>query len=555
MDEKTEIVPAADREFEDLTMEFLATQYAIHPVMATRKGVHEYDEALDSFQRFAIRDDRDQVRAYLHAIDKISLADLSFEMRVDYRVARSSAQMTLAALEHQRWPETRPDRYFDMVLSGLALLIDRQCDPAEVRALGLLGRLRALPIALTEARNNLKKPPRLFIEVALEQAAAGDLLFTDSLPVFISSLRDVPLKNALNNAAQPARAALTDFGQYIRETLHPNAVENFALGKERYDYFLRVGHLMPETSEELLAIGQEEITQARKELAEISERIEPGSAWETQFAGLKKSHPKPAELTEAYAQEVVKAKDFIEYHRLMALPTDEALQVETTPNWARSATPAPTYRPAAPFEEQQSGQLWIAPPTKGLPPKLRELELQEHSRYQIPLTALHEGYPGRHLQTGRANQTASRFRRHFAESGLFTEGWAAYCEGMMWEHGYFNDPRIHLMQIRRQLERACLLVLDVEIHTRGKSLSDAAQFLQETAKTGWAAARMETRRCALFPTQGVMSTMGCRSLLALRDEMMRRQGARFTARRFHDRILAEGSIQPSLLPEVMFAVR
>ena len=555
MDEPTETIPAADREFDALTMEFLAFQYAIHPVMATRKGVHEYDEALDSFQRFAIRDDRDQVRAYLHAIDKISLADLSFDMRVDYRVARSSAQMTLAALEHQRWPETRPDRYLETILSGLALLLDRDSEPAAVRALGLVGRLTALPNALMEARSNLQKPSRLFIEVAVEQAEAGDLLFSDALPPFISSLRDARLKNALNEAARTARTALAEFAKYLRETLYPGAGEDYALGKERYEYFLRVGHLMPETSDELLAIGKGEIAQAQKELAEITERIEPGSAWAAQLSVLKKSHPKPAELTEVYAQEVAKARDFIEYHRLMTFPNDESLRVETTPVWARSACPSPAYRPAAPFEEQQAGQLWITPPTKGLPPKLREMELQEHSRYQMPLTALHEGYPGHHLQMGRANQTASRFRRHFAESGLFTEGWAAYCEGMMWEHGYFNDPRIRLMQVRSQLERACLMVLDVEIHTRGKSLADAAQFLQDTAKTGWASARLETRRCALFPTSGMMAAMGRRSLLSLRDEMARRQGARFTARRFHDRVLSEGSIQPSLLPEIMFAVR
>ena len=555
LDETTETIPAADREFENITMEFLAFQYAAHPVMATRKGVHEYDEGLDSFQRFAIRDDRDQVRAYLHAIDKISLADLSFDMRVDYRVARSSAQMTLAALEHQRWPETRPDRYLDTIFSGLSLLIDRDSDPASVRAPGLLGRLRTVPEALAEAQNNLQKPPRLFLEAALEQTESGALLFSESLPAFVASLRDVPLKNALREAAVPAQTALTDFARFLRENLLPHASEEFALGRERFDYFLRVGHLMPETADELLAIGREEIALAQKELTETAHRVEPGGAWEAQLIHLRKSHPKAGELTEAYAQEIIKARDFIEYHRLMTPPESEELRVETTPAWARAAFPGVTYRPAAPFEEQQTGHLWVAPPTKGLPPKLREAELQEHSQCQIPLVALHEGYPGRHLQTGRANQTASRFRRHFAESGLFTEGWAAYCEGMMWEHGYFNDPRIRLMQWRNRLEQACVAVIDVEIHTQGKSLHDATQFLQDTAKTGLIPARAAALRCAMAPTQGMTAVMGRRSLSSLRDEMMRRQGARFTARRFHDRLLAEGSIQPSLLREIFFAVR
>ena len=200
---------------------FLADQYATHPVMATMKGVHEYDEYLDSFQRFAIRDDRDQVRGYLHAIDKISLADLSFENRVDYRLARSDAQMILLTLEQLKWPETHPGRYLDTVLYGLFVLVTREFAEPDSRALGLLGRLRAVPQAFAEAKQNLQKPPRLYVEIAAEQAEAGDALFADTLPAFFATLPSTDLRVALEEAAAPARAALADFARFLRETVLP----------------------------------------------------------------------------------------------------------------------------------------------------------------------------------------------------------------------------------------------------------------------------------------------------------------------------------------------
>src|SRR5262249_48746840 len=161
--------------------------------------------------RFAIRDDRDRVRAYLHAIDKISLAELNQENRLDCRLARSSAQMTLSALEQQRVMERQPFVYVDTIFTGLFLLLSRTFAAAPVRAESLLGRLRAVPAALAEARQNLNRAPRLFTEIAIESLASGDSLFTEALPSFTASLERPGLQGALEEAAAEARAALADF--------------------------------------------------------------------------------------------------------------------------------------------------------------------------------------------------------------------------------------------------------------------------------------------------------------------------------------------------------
>ena len=312
---------------------------------------------------------------------------------------------------------------------------------------------------------------------------------------------------------------------------------------------------MQETSDDLLEIGQEAIEEARRELAAVAERIEPGTDWETLVTRFKATHPAPDGLIAAYQTEMQKARNFVEFHRMMTLPTDESLRVVSTPVWARPLLPYAAYMPPAPFEVRQAGEFWVTPLPDNATPEQQEALLQGHCTYTIPTIALHEAYPGHHLQISRANQTPSRFRRHFAHSNLFIEGWALYCEELMWEHGFLSDPRIRLMQLKARLWRACRVVLDVQMHTRGMSLADAAQFLQEVAKLEEVHAQAEVRRYALSPTQPMTYVMGYRALMALRDESMRRLGTRFLARRFHDQLLNEGSLPPTLLREALFSLR
>ncbi len=547
----------ADSRFEALTTEFLAAEYAAHPVMATRIGVHDYDDSLDNFNRFALRQERDRVRAYLHAIDKLSLADLNAQNRLDYRLARSNAQMTLSALEQQRWPERHPGVYADTLFYGLFLLIARDFAPPTTRAFGLLGRLRALPEALAEAQSNLKNPPQIFTEIAIESVEAGDSLFAEALPAFIAALPGDGLQAALRAAAAAARTAFADFARFLRETILPRSEADFALGKELFDYHLRVGHLMDkdrENSDALLEIGREEIEKTKQQLEALAEEIAPGCDWAEIASDLKQSHPPADGLLSAYSAEIERARAFVADHGLVALPGKERLCVIETPGYARGLLPYAAYLPAAPFEARQEGLFWVTPIPADADPAQREILLQGHSHSHIPIIALHEAYPGHHLQTAHAGRTPSRFRRHFASSTLFIEGWALYCEDMMWEQGFYTDPRVRLMQLKELLWRACRVLLDIQLHTRRITLAEAAQFLQDEARLEAAQAWAEVRRYALAPTQPMTSLMGKRALVALREEAQRRRGTRFDLRHFHDQLLSYGSVPPSLLRDTLFQV-
>jgi uncharacterized protein (DUF885 family) len=541
-------------EFEQATTEYLAELYEAEPVMATAMGVHDYDDRLPDLNAYAIADRLRRARAYLHRIDRLSLVRMSNDERLDYRLARAETQKEISDLEYLRPLERVPGAYTNIALFGVFLLLIREFADTETRAACALARLRAIPELLLHARENLDNPPRIFTEIALEEAAGGQVFFAETVPAFAAQVPNDALKTELLEAGRDAAENLAGYDRFMQEDLLPRSGGDFALGRELFEYRLRVGHMMEETADDLLEIGRETLEATRKEMVRVGAQVDPARAWQEIVADLKKQHPAASELVEAYRQEMERAREFVVSKRLLDMPEQESLQVVETPVFARATLPYAAYMPAAPFEERQQGMFWVTPVDASLPPERQEAQLQGHSRYGLPVIALHEAYPGHHLQISRANQVPSRFRRHFGHSSLFMEGWALYCEELMHELGFYTDPRVRLMQMKDRLWRACRVIVDVKLHTRQMTVEEAVQFMVEEAKLEEPNARAEVRRYTLTPTQPMSYVMGKRYIQNLRRSLERRQGARFDLRRFHNELLSYGSVPPRLIREAMFTV-
>jgi uncharacterized protein (DUF885 family) len=91
------------------------------------------------------------------------------------------------------------------------------------------------------------------------------------------------------------------------------------------------------------------------------------------------------------------------------------------------------------------------------------------------------------------------------------------------------------------------VVIDVGLHTRDLPVEEAVRMLVEVVRMNPAGAAGEVRRYSRTPTQPLSYAVGKREILMMREEVRRREGPRFTLRRFHDRLLQFGSIPPSLI--------
>ncbi len=535
--------------FESITNAYLAYLYEAEPVMATQMGVHDFDDRLPDRTRHALDERLRKSRAYLHEIDNLSVADLSMEQRLDYRIARANTQWSVVQLEQSNPWFREPGRYIEEALSGLFYLMLDSGSDLTMRAESLASRLKTIPRLLSQAHDNLSSAPIEFTEAGLEAVAGAAPFLQEAVSGFAAQVEEAGLRREIETAQEKALIAVHGFGEHVRTA--SDSSSDFAIGSDLFNYALRVYHMMDDTPDDLEEIGRQSIEQAKSDLRRLAAQVHPTKDWESIAAELKKDHPAADELVSTYHNEMRRAREFVRVNGLVTLPEDETLAVIETPTFQRSLYPYAAYMPAGPFEERQHAHFWVTPIDGSKPADVQESQLQGHSQHGIAVIALHEAYPGHHLQFTIANRVESRYRRHFADSNLFIEGWALYCEEMMYETGFYTDPRARLLQAKAQLWRACRVVIDVGLHTRKMSPQQAVQFLVNEARLEEVAARAEVRRYCLSPTQPMTYVMGRRAIMDIRRQAERRLGSRFNLRQFHDDLLSHGPIQPRLLREAL----
>ena len=217
-----------------------------------------------------------------------------------------------------------------------------------------------------------------------------------------------------------------------------------------------------------------------------------GAPWPDVVERLRREHPVTDELLEAYERAMQDARAFVQERGLTAVP-DAPLSVIPTPEFMRPLIPFAAYDPPGPYTRERTGLFYVTLPDPRLPEAERERVLQDHCRHEFAATALHEGYPGHHLQIAHALELSSETRRN-VWSPLTVEGWALYCEDLMAEQGFYRTDEERLFQRMHLLWRVVRVLLDVGLHTRGMSFAAAVDLLVSRLHIERVNAEAEVRR-------------------------------------------------------------
>jgi uncharacterized protein (DUF885 family) len=227
------------------------------------------------------------------------------------------------------------------------------------------------------------------------------------------------------------------------------------------------------------------------------------------------------------------------------VPPDEELEIIETPVFLRHVVPFAAYYPPAPFEQRQKGYFLVTPPPED---ESREARLRGHNYGFITLTTLHEAFPGHHLQLTVANRSGSALRR-LSDNSMFAEGWALYCEEMMYEAGFY-DRKTRLLQLKDLAWRACRVLIDVGLHTGTMGFDEAVEMMIREVKLDRDSAVAEVKWYSLAPTYPLSYLRGQREILRLRDRW--RERGPYEARAFHDALLSAGTLPMALAERHVF---
>jgi uncharacterized protein (DUF885 family) len=172
--------------------------------------------------------------------------------------------------------------------------------------------------------------------------------------------------------------------------------------------------------------------------------------------------------------------------------------------------------------------------------------------YTIPPLTLHECTPGHSFQAALALEGPERppFRRGTSFSG-YGEGWGLYTEWLGTIMGIYETPYEDFGRLTYEMWRACRLVIDTGIHQFGWTREQAIEFLRTRAALSEHEITTEVERYIAWPGQALAYKLGEIQIRRHRREAEEKLGDRFDQRRFHDAILALGSVPLPVLEQRM----
>ena len=505
--------------------------FPFNPTGATSAGIHTYDGRLEDYSRQGIR-------ARVEALRKF---EAEFEKQPegpDRDLVLNSIRGALLDLETVRSWEKNPDIYSSGIAGSAFTIMSRTFAPPDVRLAALISRERAMPQALMDARENLKNPPKVYTEVALEQIPGIITFFGHDVPLAFDKVKSAKLLAEFHKSNAAVISALKDYETFLRNDVLPRSHGDFRLGAENFSRKLAYEEMVDIPLDRLLQIGFDDLRANQRRLKEVAAKIDPRKTPHQVLDELEKDHPPADKLLDAFRDECVKLRDFIVAKKIITLPSPVLPILEETPPFARALTFASMDTPG-PYEMiAKQAYFNVTLPEKNWPPDRVEDYMHSFNRGTILSTATHEAYPGHYVQFLWMQHVKSRVRKLLGASSN-AEGWAHYCEQMILDEGFSDDPRMRLGQLQDALLRDARFIVGIEMHTGKMSFDQGVEFFEKEGYQPHESAEKETKRGTSDPTY-LYYTLGKLQILKLRADYRAMKGAQFSLEQFHDEFMQQG---------------
>ncbi len=538
---------------------FFAAYYRRRPVSATFAGMHEHDHRLPDYSARGIGDATAEVESLRASLRELPPEPLAEGEALDRTLVDGW-------LEIQRWEcasphfvYENPSVYTGEAAFGVVALFLCDFAPAARRVEAAVARMHAIPGLLAQGRANVRRAPRAWIDRAIRECAGADAFLQDGIEILV---RELGISDpGVGAAAAGARAAFSEFRTYLETELAPRAHDVYACGGEAFELLLRRGHYLEADAAAIRRAAEERLAACESELhARARECGAP--TWQDALAQLADRHPAAERYYARYGEVWEEARAAAVAHDLVTWP-EYPIRYVPQPLWARRAAPYLyflPYRSPAPFDRAPIVE-YLVPPVDGLmPPDEQRRRLRSTNDSVIKLNhVIHHGGLGHHVQNWHAYRAASRVGQIAAVDcasrialfcgGTMAEGWACYATDLMEEIGFLT-PLERCAQLHARLRMAARAYVDVQLHHGALTLDEAATLYQHRVGLAPEAARAEAVKNSMFPGTAMMYMAGSDLIHELRREMAARPGT-FDLRRFHDRLLAFGSVPVALAGAAM----
>jgi hypothetical protein len=544
--------------------DFFTHYYARRPVNATFTGVHAYDDRLPDWSPDGLAAMDDEMRSLGNALAReyptpgSAAAFRNSPDLLDAQLARGFLEIQRAENASLHGPRANPALWTGEAVFSIVALMIRDFAPLEVRADLAAARAQCASGFLTQ---RVGTPlPRRWVDRAVRDCEGADILLGEGVGRWTAALDPAaPRTIELLNAVAAAKQRFRQHAEWLRS--QPEAPESaMSCGPDLFDLKLTRGHFCLRSRTELLADVRERFDAALAELDVMSRSV--AGSWSNAQTQLAAEHPAPDEYFNAFDDTWRACRDQADAGNVVSWP-DWPIRYVPFPEWTADAAPYLYYlyyRSPAPFDAYTTYD-YVVPPLPS-EPAAAEQHLRVWNNSTIKLNhVVHHGAIGHHVQNWFAyNQQRSRVGKVAAVDcanrigmfcgGTMAEGWACYATDLMEELGFLT-PLESVSQQHTRVRMLARAIVDIELHQGTMSFAEAVAFYTDRVGMSADGARAEAVKNSMFPCTAIMYWLGTQGIHDLRAEMQRREGPRFSLRRFHGELLGYGSIPVPLISRMM----
>jgi uncharacterized protein (DUF885 family) len=553
--------PEDDR-FQKLAKDYIEGLIETNPEYATSLGDHRFDDKLTDYSDDAVAKELKRAKDFRQQLEAFGdLTKLTGPNRVDVRLLKDNIDNEIFGIEELKEREWNPLLYNESLANSLYLLVARDFAPAEKRAASIKARLEKIPAVIAQAKANLKNPPQVYTETAIDQTTGAISLIKEGLNETLD--KAAKAKAEIAPLQEKTIAALNDYKTWLQKDLLPRSTADFRIGADKFRKKLRFALASEMSMEDLMKAARTDLEQTQKAIYETALPLykkQFPNADEATLADRKKvtaavldklAEQRPTDDTiVGYSKTVLKeATDFVRAKNVVSVPTTP-VDIIVMPEFKRGQAIAYCDSPG-PLEKSGKTFFAVAPTPNDWNQQRKDSFFREYNNYMIRDLTVHEAMPGHYLQLAHSNEfKAPTLVRAIFQSGTFIEGWAVYTEQVMAEAGY-GGPEVKMQQLKMRLRVICNAIIDQSIHAGNMSEQEALDVMMKEGFQQEGEAVAKWKRARLSSAQLSTYFVGVTEHLAMREQAKARDGAKFDLKKYNDTVLSFGSPPVKYVREMM----
>jgi uncharacterized protein (DUF885 family) len=545
---------------------YLDNDFRQSPFDATRLGDHRFDHLLDDLSPKARAARVEKTRQVLNDLPRqIDYAKLSRAGQIDFEILRQHLTRSIWLAENTHPFEEDPRVYNEYLNDSVYLLLTQSSLSKSENLKNCIARMASFPEVIAAAKESLRRPPAVFLDTAVRQNRGAIAFYERGI---FDLVGETPQISELGPAARRVVDQLKDYQKFLEHDLAANAKGEWRIGKVKFVRKLELELDAGLTAAQVLREAESEFARVERDMYVIARQLwgqtfpkEPLPPDDVEgrrttitrvLNRLNQDHGRVDELVRDARAIVARIKTFISEYDIMRLPEPDHCQVIEMAEFQRGNSMA-YLNPAPPLDARAASVYAISPPPRDWDARRVNSYLEEYNRHMLQILTIHEAYPGHYVQLEYSNRHQSLIRR-VLYSGVFAEGWAVYTEQMMLDQGYGNgDQALRLNQLKWYLRSVANAILDYKMHCTAMTDQEALAFLTERAFQTEGEALGKIIRAKQSSCQLSTYFVGRTAFYRLRQQVQRQLGNAFQLGRFHEAVLAHGTLPVKYLPELVSA--